>query len=173
MRFEWFTRIPRSSGPNDHPGATGCSRRLLSCVAASARLQQLPGRLSLPSSGCRSCGIYDGGGAISPRRWFLPAEMSTSDCDCAAGCARWVHLPPRTLMVHRRYAGMTIPWTLIPYARKSQFEENPPWDTSRFFLPIFPLLKYYCYFLRRARYIKDIIYTKREREIYIYPESQV
>ncbi|KYN33617.1 hypothetical protein ALC56_12329 [Trachymyrmex septentrionalis] len=66
--------------------ATGCSRRLLSCVAVSVRLQRLPGRLSLPSSGCRSCGICDGGGVISPQRGFQPAEMSTGDCDCRRLC---------------------------------------------------------------------------------------
>lgn len=60
----------------------------------------------------------------------------------AAGCARSVHPPPRTLKVHRIYAGVTIPRTLIPYARKSQFEGNHLWDTSRYFSP-----EYYCYFL--------------------------
>lgn len=133
--------------------ATGCSR---SCIIVRGGLRAIvtaasSARLSLPSS---CCGICDGGGAISPQRGFPPAEMSTDDCDCRFSTYltsislplsfslfsfTWLYLPllrRDSHEVHRGRVrdsaggGMTIPWTLIPHARKSRLEEICPRSSS-------------------------------------------
>ncbi|KYM98736.1 hypothetical protein ALC62_10704 [Cyphomyrmex costatus] len=104
----------RSLSLNDRrAGATGCSRRLLSCVAVSVLLQRLPGRLSLPSSGCRSCGICDGGGVISPQRGFQLAEMSTGDCDCRRLCTLRLLASSRVERSVGRFSRLRTPLGLV------------------------------------------------------------
>lgn len=116
----------RSPSLNDsRPGATGCSRRLLSCVAVSARLQ----RLCLEGCHYHQAATEAAESATGGWRDISPAVVSTRRDEYGR---LWlppvVHLPPRS-----RCIGDTLEWpfhghwflTLVNHSLKKIFCEIP------------------------------------------------